>query len=74
MDLIPRVHEVYSFGNGIQILLSLANLLSLSHVLAKKRNKKDPLVDCNQSFVVTSNEYSKILSQKTLDKGGRINN
>ncbi len=48
MDLIPWVHEVYSFGNGIQILLSLANLLSLSHVLVKKRNEKDPLVDCNQ--------------------------
>jgi hypothetical protein len=57
-----------------KFLKSLANFLSLAHVLAKKRNKKDPLIDCNQSLVVTSNEYSKILSQKNLDKGGRINN
>jgi hypothetical protein len=64
MDLIPQVNEVYSFGNGIQIFLSLANLLSLSHVLAKKRNEQNPLVDCNQSVVVTSNGYSKILSPK----------
>jgi hypothetical protein len=64
MDLIPQVHEVYSFGNGIQILLSLANLLSLSHVLAKKINEKNPLVDCNQSFVVTSNEYSRFYHKK----------
>jgi len=29
----------------IKFFKSLANFLFLSHVLAKKRNKKDPLVD-----------------------------
>jgi len=36
--------------------------------LARKTKGKELLVDYNQSYVITSSEYSSILQQKTLAK------
>jgi hypothetical protein len=44
------------------------NLMSLPHVLARKTNGREPLVDYFQSHVVNSKEYSRIMQQKAMDK------
>jgi len=48
--------EVHNFGNGIQVPLTLTNLLSFLHLLARKTKAKKLIVDSNQLHEVTFNE------------------
>jgi hypothetical protein len=44
------------------------NVLPLPCLLARRTRENEPLINYNQSHVVTSNEYSNVLCQKTLNK------
>jgi hypothetical protein len=49
--------EVHTCKNGIQVHLCLANILSLSHLHARKTKGNEPLISYNQSHIITYNEY-----------------
>ncbi len=53
---------------NLQNALAFVNLLSLPHLSARKTRREKPLVNYNQSHVVTLIEYSNILRQQALDK------
>jgi uncharacterized protein YdbL (DUF1318 family) len=40
----------------------------LPHLLTRRTNGKEPLVDYFQSHVVTSKEYLRIMQQKAMDR------
>jgi len=42
--------------------------LFLPHLLIRKTSRKEPLVDYNQSHIVTFYEYLQILHKKVMDK------
>jgi hypothetical protein len=48
--------EVHNFGNGIQVPLTLTNLLSFLHLFARRTKAKKLIVDYNQLHEVTFNE------------------
>jgi hypothetical protein len=68
--LSSKVQCYQSFVNASKVTLSFANLLFLSHLLARKIVGKKPLIDYNQLHVITSNEYSNILWKKVMEKEG----
>jgi len=51
-----------------QTPLCLKNLLFLPHLPIRKTHEKEPLVDYNQSHVVTFDEYVQLLHKKTMDR------
>jgi len=44
------------------------NLLSLPHLLIRRTNGREPLMDYFQNHVVTLEEYLKIMRQKAMDR------
>ncbi len=65
---IIEVQQVHHPVVVAQEPISFANLFSLPHLLARKTRGKKSLVDYNQSYVVTSREYFRILQQKALKR------
>ncbi len=65
---IIKMQQVHHHVVAAQEPISFASLLSLPHLLTRKTRGKEPLVDYNQSYVVTSSEYFSILQQKVLAK------
>jgi hypothetical protein len=57
-----------------QRALSTNNLLSLPHLLVRRKNGRELLVDYSQSHVVISNQYLNIMCNKRQLKGSNVNN
>lgn len=68
VDGLYEVQKVHHLAIVAQEPISFANLLSLPHLLERKTKGKELLMDYNQSYVITSSEYSSILQQKALTK------
>jgi hypothetical protein len=48
--------------------LVFSKLLSLPHLLVRKTKGREPLMDYSQSFMVTFDEYLRIMRQKAMEK------
>lgn len=57
-----------------QRALSTNNLLSLPHLLVRRMNGRELLVDYSQSHVVISNQYLSIMCNERQLKGSNVNN
>jgi hypothetical protein len=69
----PSLDETTKFKNSksstqLALTYECHSLLSLLHLLTKRTNGREPLVDYSQSHVITSNEYLRIMQQKAMDK------
>jgi hypothetical protein len=55
--------EFKNLESSTQVALAecFHSLLSLPHLLTKRTNGREPLIDYSQSHVVTSKEYLKII-------------
>jgi hypothetical protein len=58
----------------IRTPLCLKNLLSLPHLPIRKTHGKEPLIDYNESHVVTFDEYLQLLHKKNYGQINNINN
>jgi hypothetical protein len=75
MDYITNLGEPINVFEGqllhstrSQTPLYLKNLLFSPHLPTRKTHEKEPLIDYNQSHVVTFDEYLQILHKKAMDK------
>ncbi len=48
--------------------MSMQNLFSMPHLLARQTKGKEPLVDYSQSHVITYDQYLDIMWKKAMDK------